>query len=51
MKLLIPYAQGGFLAKIRETGKIYNESYEKDGTLVDALVDLRLAGQAKDYQI
>ena len=50
MKLLIPYTQGGFLAKIRETGKIYAESYEAEGTSVDALVDLRLVDQAKEYQ-
>ena len=51
MKLLIPYTQGGFLAQIRQTGKVYTECYEKDGILVDALVDMRLTGQAKTYEV
>lgn len=42
MKLLIPYDKGNLLSEIREEGKIFSEEYTPEGTLVDALVEMKL---------
>lgn len=42
MKLLIPYADGGILDRIRKQGKVFEESYENDGILVTANVEKKL---------
>lgn len=49
MKLLIPYSDTSFIAKIRATGKVFSEEYNEQGTLVDALVDRSLYEAAKSY--
>lgn len=49
MKLLIPYDKAGFSAQIRENGKIFSEEYTENGTLTDALVDIKLVKQAEAY--
>ena len=51
MKLLIPYDKAGFSAHIRENGKIFSEEYTENGTLTDALVDIKLVKQAETYQV
>ncbi len=51
MKLLIPYDKAGFSAQIRENGKIFSEEYTENGTLTDALVDIKLVKQAEAYLI
>lgn len=51
MKLLIPYDKAGFSAQIRENGKIFSEEYTENGTLTDALVDIKLVKQAEAYQV
>lgn len=51
MTLLIPYADAGFSAKLRENGKVFSEEFGEDGIRVDALVELRLLGKAKEYEI
>ncbi len=51
MRLLIPYPDAGFTAKLREYGKVFSEEYGEDGVRVDALVDQRLLGKARDYEI
>ena len=51
MKLLIPYDKGSFLGKIRQDGKIFSEEYAENGTLIDALVDIKLAKEAENYKI
>ncbi len=50
MKLLLPYAQGGLTAVIRENGKIFLEEYTENGILVDALVDKLNIKQMSEYQ-
>ncbi len=50
MKLLLPYAQGGLTAVIRENGKIFSEEYTENGILVDALVDKLNIKQMSEYQ-
>jgi len=49
MKLLIPYDKAGFSAQIRENGKIFSEEYTENGTLTDALVDIKLVKQAEAF--
>lgn len=49
MKLLIPYSQTSFIGKIRAEGKIFSEEYTANGTLIDALVDVKLIKQAEAY--
>ena len=51
MELLIPYADGGFAAEIRESGKIFREEYTENGTFVDALVDVKILHKAEKYQV
>ena len=51
MKLLIPYDKGAFLGKIRQDGKIFSEEYAENGTLIDALVDVKLIKEAENYKV
>lgn len=51
MRLLIPYPDAGFAARLREYGKIFSEEYGEDGVRVDALVDQRLFGKARGYEV
>lgn len=51
MTLLIPYTDAGFSARLRENGKVFSEEYGEDGVRVDALVEMRLLGKAKEYEI
>ncbi|WP_297959111.1 GTPase HflX [uncultured Ruminococcus sp.] len=51
MKLLIPYDKGAFLGKIRQDGKIFSEEYAENGTLIDALVDVKLIKEAESYKV
>ncbi|MBO5320418.1 MAG: GTPase HflX [Ruminococcus sp.] len=49
MKLLIPYAKAGFAGKIREEGKVFSEEFTENGTITDALVDVKLISEAEQY--
>ena len=49
MKLCIPYTDGSFLQIIREDGKLFSEEYTPEGTLIDALVDIKYQKQAEAY--
>ncbi|HIZ55924.1 MAG TPA: GTPase HflX [Firmicutes bacterium] len=49
MQLCIPYAEAGFIARIREDGKVFAEEYTDQGIMLDALVDYRLLRQAEQY--
>jgi len=51
MKLLIPYEQSGLIAEIRKSGKVFEESYQENGTEIDALVDKKLIDKATIYSI
>lgn len=50
MKLLIPYDKAGFAAEIRSLGKIFSEEFTENGTLIDALVDIRLVHRAEEFE-
>lgn len=49
MELLIPYDMTSFIGKIRIDGKIFSEEYTENGTLIDALVDVKLVKEAEKY--
>ena len=49
MNLLIPYDATAFINKIRIEGKIFSEKYTENGTLIDALVDVKLVKEAEKY--
>lgn len=51
MKLLIPYDKAGFSAEIRNSGKIFSEDYTENGTVTDALVDIKLIRRAEEFEI
>lgn len=46
---LIPYCKSSLLSSIREDGKVYSEEYTPDGTLVDALIDEKIAYLVNPY--
>lgn len=50
MKLLIPFAESGLLNEIRRDGKVYSEDYTPEGTLVDALVDIKIYSRVEQYK-
>ena len=49
LRLLIPYSDAGILNRIRQNGKVFEENYEADGILADALVDNILLDKVKKY--
>ncbi|MBO5343306.1 MAG: GTPase HflX [Ruminococcus sp.] len=49
IKLLVPYDMTAFIGKIRIDGKIFSEEYTENGTLIDALVDVKLIKEAEKY--
>ncbi len=51
MQLLLPFANVGLLAKIREEGKVFSEEYTADGVKADALVDVKLWHEAEKFKI
>ena len=48
---LIPYDKSSLLNTLRIDGKIFSEEYTADGTLIDALVDLKIYHLAEMYEI
>ena len=51
MNLLIPYSSGGLSAEIRESGRIFSEEFTAEGTLIDALVDVKILHKLEKYQV
>ncbi len=49
MKLLIPYEHGALIAEIRIEGKVIEQEYTENGTLIDALVDKKLVSKVQEY--
>ncbi len=47
MKLLVPYDKTAFIGRIRQEGKVFSEEYLPDGTLIDALIDVKLIKEAE----
>jgi len=51
LRLIVPYSDTSFLSRIREEGKVYSEEYTENGTLADALVDVKLLKEAERYRL
>ena len=51
MTILVPYDQTAFINKIRDEGKIFSEEYIENGTLIDALIDIKLVSKAKNFEV
>ena len=51
MKLLVPYDKTSFINRIRAEGKVFSEEYAENGTILDALVDIKLRKEAEEYKI
>lgn len=49
MTLLVPYDKTAFIGRIRAEGKVFAEEYQENGTLIDALVDVKLIKEAQQY--
>lgn len=51
VRLLVPYSEGHLVDKIRRGGKIISESYEENGILLEANVEIKLMSLIKEYII
>lgn len=51
MELLIPYTDGGKLAKIREIGSVFHEEYNENGIRLTVELDARYASSFMKYLI
>ena len=51
MKLIIPYSQTALTGRIRENGKVISEEFTAEGTLIEALVDIKLWKTCEEYII
>lgn len=47
--LLIPFSKGSVIADIRRDGVVYSESYNENGTLIEALVNIEYLKKIKCY--
>ncbi len=50
-KLLLPYNMASLLSLIRIDGKVFQEEYQPEGILVDALVDIKIYPKVEEYKI
>ena len=49
--LMLPYDKTGLISEIMVSGKVYAQTYEPEGTRVDALVDLRLLHKVSQWRV
>ena len=49
MNLLIPYDKSSLISRIRAEGKVFTEEYTENGTLIDALVDIKLIKESEQF--
>lgn len=49
VKMLLPYAEGALVSKIRKEGAVMNEEYRDDGIFVEAVLDGRFLNNVKNY--
>ncbi len=50
-KFLVPYDKTALIGAVRSEGKIFSEEYTADGTLIDALVDIKQMHLVKEYAV
>lgn len=51
INLLLPYEQGGYLARIRKEGQLLSETYEEQGIRILAMVPSALFGKLESFQV
>ena len=51
VRLKIPYKDSALLGELRVHGKIFSESYEEDGTMLDANVEIAFLDKVRDYVV
>ena len=49
LKLLIPYDKTGLINEILRDGKVFSQEYAEDGTVLDALVDVKILHKVAQY--
>ena len=49
-KFIIPYDKTSLLNTIRIDGKVFSEEYTAEGTLIDALVDMKIYHMVENYR-
>lgn len=49
-KFIIPYGKTSLLNTIRIDGKVFSEEYTAEGTLIDALVDMKIYHMVENYR-
>ncbi len=49
VKMLLPYAEGAVVSKIRKEGAVLNEEYRDDGIFVEAVLDGSFLNNVKNY--
>jgi GTP-binding protein HflX len=49
VKALVPYSMSNLVSKVRVDGKVFSEEYLADGTLIDALVDIKILHEVEPY--
>lgn len=50
-KFLVPYDKTAVINTVRADGKIFSEEYNADGTLIDALVDVKHYHLMRDFEV
>ena len=51
MQLLVPYESTALIGRIRQEGKVFSEEYTDKGTLIDALVDIKLVSETERFSV
>lgn len=47
MQLLVPYDKTSLISRIRQDGRVFSEEFTTEGTVIDALVDIKLVSEAE----
>lgn len=50
-EFVVPYDKTALISQIRTDGKIFSEEYTENGTLIDALVDEKIAYLLEEYRV
>ena len=49
--LKIPYTQANLLGQIRTHGRVFSESFEEDGTLIDVNLEIPMLSRVREYLV
>jgi len=49
LRLLLPFSQGRLIPMILQEGSVFSQEYRENGIFVDALVNIKIFGEVKDY--